>query len=211
MTVNQPSYETPSMPTRPLWPRTFLISQSIESYASVPSSIDFGLRPVARWSGHDERPFRLELSAQVLKDENIPVIRQLAQARLQRRPAAIDSIRRPHEKNWQRTLPAFRHENDRVQLDAVAHRDHFHGRFEARISVMAPVASRPPIMIDIKTKMAGAANRTDIDPIDDGWRRILLVWSINGCLDFNNVLRAKRTGGEWRSVSRGILTRRRPR
>ncbi len=39
--ASQPSYETPRMPTFPLFPGTFLISHSIVSYVSVLSSTDF--------------------------------------------------------------------------------------------------------------------------------------------------------------------------
>ncbi len=42
MMVVHPSYEMPSMPTRPLLRGTFFSSQSIVSYVSVPSSIAFG-------------------------------------------------------------------------------------------------------------------------------------------------------------------------
>ena len=40
--VNQPPYEMPSMPARPLFWGTFLSSQSMVSCVSVPSSIALG-------------------------------------------------------------------------------------------------------------------------------------------------------------------------
>ena len=43
-----PRYETPHMPTRPLFPATFLTSQSTVSYASVVSSAAFGSEGSAR-------------------------------------------------------------------------------------------------------------------------------------------------------------------
>src|SRR5256714_11153736 len=43
MAVVSPSYETPYMPTLPLLLATFFTSQSMLSYASVVSSVDFGL------------------------------------------------------------------------------------------------------------------------------------------------------------------------
>ena len=77
ITVSQPGYDMPSIPTRPLLCGTFLSSQSIVSYVSVLSSIAFGLRLVAHRAQHHELPFRREPPPDVLEDEDVAVAHQV--------------------------------------------------------------------------------------------------------------------------------------
>src|SRR6059058_2936601 len=72
MTVSQPGYEMPSIPTRPLLPDTCASSQSIVSYASVLSSTAFG----ARRAQHDELSLRGVAPANVLEHKDVAVARQ---------------------------------------------------------------------------------------------------------------------------------------
>ncbi len=115
----------PSMPTRPLWFGTFLSSQSMVSLVSVPSSIALASLGSRGGRDHHELPFRLVPAANVLKHEDVALIGQVFEVFLERfRPARLDAVRRPHHDEGQRSLAFLRRVNDRVQLHAVAHRDH---------------------------------------------------------------------------------------
>src|SRR5271165_4131579 len=97
MTVSQPGYEIPSMPTRPLLPFRFLTSQSIVSKASVPSSIAFACGP-ARGTDHHEDALGLVPAADILEGENIALFGQVLQIIVQgARSAGGDAIGRSQQ------------------------------------------------------------------------------------------------------------------
>ncbi len=112
-----------------------LLHEPIDGVVGVGALVDgLGILFVARHSRHHKGPLRLETPANVLKHEEISLVRQLLQIALQRsRSVPFNPVRSAQEDEWQRPHRVFRREHGRIQLDAVAHCDHRFGLVESLV------------------------------------------------------------------------------
>ena len=83
-----------------------------------------GIARRARRALHDERPFGTELSAQVLKREDVAFVGQRLEIRDKVAGGTVDAVRRALHDDRQRCGLGGRREDLRVKTHAVSHRDH---------------------------------------------------------------------------------------
>jgi len=121
--VVNPSYDTPNMPTLPLF-GTCCTSQSMLSYASVVSFVAVeSARSTLR--GQLEDALGLEPSPEVLDDEDVSVLRQFFDARRHLCERSVgDPVTACAETRSAAARPCRWASGSRLQVGAVAHRDH---------------------------------------------------------------------------------------
>ena len=83
-----------------------------------------GIARRARRALHDERPFGTELSAQVLKREDVAFVGQRLEIRDKVAGGTVDAVRRALHDDRQRCGLGGRREDLRVKTHAVSHCDH---------------------------------------------------------------------------------------
>src|SRR6266850_497673 len=101
-----------------------VLDQPVDRVVGVGALVD-SLPGFTRRTLHDKLPFGLKTAANVLKGEDVSFLNLFLQRPAGKGPIdVIDAVRGAIEKNRQRITMRLWRIDYRVQLDAVAHRDH---------------------------------------------------------------------------------------